>query len=197
MVDFLAEQGLHHNTYQNRWEDRLQVDRRSLDKAGRRTYFYRKYNAERAAAVRAAYEVTRGLRDALACVEAPQWWMVLTEDWCVDSAYSLPVIAAAAEHAAIRLRLVPRDEHLDVMDRYLTGGSRSIPKLVAFDRDGSELFRWGPRPAELQALRQERLAAGDDGRTVSQAVIAWYEAGGWRQVDPELTELLTAAVPCS
>jgi hypothetical protein len=38
------------------------------------------------------------------------------------------------------------------MDRYLTNGSRSIPIIVALDREFHELGHWGPRPSELQAF---------------------------------------------
>jgi hypothetical protein len=36
------------------------------------------------------------------------------------------------------------------MDQYLTNGTRSIPLLVAFDRNGNELFKWGSRPKAIQ-----------------------------------------------
>ena len=50
-----------------------------------------------------------------------------------------------------------RDENLELIDRYLTNGGRSIPKLIAFDEYGNELFNWGPRPKHIQeALNKMR-----------------------------------------
>jgi hypothetical protein len=49
------------------------------------------------------------------------------------------------------LRVLPRDEYLEVMDRYLTNGGRSIPVVIALGPDFEELGHWGPRPSELQA----------------------------------------------
>jgi len=78
--------------------------------------------------------------------------LVLNADWCLDSANTLPVLARLAEVVpGVELRLLERDAHLDVMDRYLTGGARSIPLAILLDRDLEPLGRWGPRPAQLQA----------------------------------------------
>ncbi len=120
--------------------------------------------------------------------------MVLTEAWCVDSAFSLPVIARAAMLSdAVTLSILPRDAHLEIMDRYLTGGSRSIPKLVAFDADGNELFTWGPRPAAGLAFRQSLVEQGMDKPLISARMVDWYEAGGWQQVEDELAACLENA----
>ena len=87
--------------------------------------------------------------------------MVLTEDWCVDSAFALPIFyAAASRNSLIKIRILPRDSNLDIMDQYLTNEARSIPKLVVFTMEGEELLEWGPRPAALQAVRQEMKQAG-------------------------------------
>jgi hypothetical protein len=51
----------------------------------------------------------------------------------------------------ISLRIIRRDEHPEVMNRYLTRGARSIPIVIVLDREFRELGHWGPRPAELQA----------------------------------------------
>ena len=191
----LSRDGLPYADYLARWREKLSAPLQGLDKTARKYVYYARYNEERSRRVQAAYEVSGKLRAALEGIEAPQRWMVITEDWCGDSAYGLPVIARAAEASEqVTLRILLRDANLDVMDRYLTGGARSIPKLVAFAEDGEELFRWGPRPAEAQALRERLKAEGVGGPEITQAVVDWYEAGGWREVDGELAALV-AAVP--
>jgi hypothetical protein len=78
--------------------------------------------------------------------------LVLAEDWCGDASNSVPLVAKLADHVpGFELRVLRRDEHPDVMDRYLTNGSRSIPVVIALDEDYRELGHWGPRPRELQA----------------------------------------------
>ena len=77
----------------------------------------------------------------------PQTWLVITEGWCGDAAQNLPVIQKmAALNENIDLKLVLRDENLELMDLFLTNGGRSIPKLVALDKDNNVLNTWGPRP---------------------------------------------------
>jgi Thioredoxin len=44
-----------------------------------------------------------------------------------------------------------RDTNPEVMDQYLTNGSRSIPIVIALDESFREVGHWGPRPTELQA----------------------------------------------
>jgi hypothetical protein len=78
--------------------------------------------------------------------------LVLAEDWCGDASNTVPVLARWAEAVdGLSLRILRRDEHPEVMDRYLTNGSRSIPIVIALDEEFNELGHWGPRPRELQA----------------------------------------------
>lgn len=82
---------------------------------------------------------------------APIRLLVLAEDWCGDASNTVPVLQKWAEQAGVELRILKRDEHPRVMDRYLTGSSRSIPIVIVLDAEFQELGHWGPRPAELQA----------------------------------------------
>jgi len=77
--------------------------------------------------------------------------LVLSEDWCGDAVNSVPVVARLAELAPnVDLRVLARDENLDLMDAHLTGTSRSIPVVIVLDEEFNERGWWGPRPAELQ-----------------------------------------------
>jgi hypothetical protein len=83
--------------------------------------------------------------------------VALAEDWCGDASSTVPVVARWAEAAGnIELRILRRDEHLEVMDRYLTNGTRSIPLVIVLTEDMEEVGRWGPRPAVLQAYVMEQ-----------------------------------------
>jgi hypothetical protein len=77
--------------------------------------------------------------------------LVIAEDWCGDASNTVPILAKLAENVSgLELRVLRRDEHPEVMDQYLTNGSRSIPIVIALDEDFRELGHWGPRPAALQ-----------------------------------------------
>ncbi len=78
--------------------------------------------------------------------------LVLAEDWCGDASNTIPVLARLVDAVpGLELRILRRDENPELMDRYLTNGTRSIPIVIALDRDFTELGHWGPRPAELQS----------------------------------------------
>jgi hypothetical protein len=78
--------------------------------------------------------------------------LVIAEDWCGDASSTIPILARFADAApGMELRILRRDEHPELMDRYLTNGSRSIPIVIALDESHRELGHWGPRPATLQA----------------------------------------------
>ena len=88
--------------------------------------------------------------------------IVIAEDWCGDASNLVPIFARLAEASQwIDLRVVKRDEHPDLMDLYLTNGSRSIPIAVIMDAEFRPLGRWGPRPAALQELVMRERRAGE------------------------------------
>ena len=191
--------GLRYEEYRDAWAERLDTPpSEDADPEKRRLHHYLKYNWDRQAQVHEAYAPSEPLREAVAAIEEPQLWMVLTEPWCGDSAFLLPVIAeAAARSDQVSLRILPRDENLDIMDQYLTGGSRSIPKLVAFSSDGTELFTWGPRPDAAARRFEELTEAYDDKMELIGEFLEHYEEGGWEDADAELAERLQAAVGSS
>ncbi len=88
--------------------------------------------------------------NSLKCVHT---WLVLTEAWCGDAAQNLPFMAKLAEQTPlINLKLLLRDEHLDLMDKYLTNGGRSIPKLIVLNDKNEVVGEWGPRPKPAQEI---------------------------------------------
>jgi hypothetical protein len=113
----------------------------------------------------AASEQHKGLWEGIyRIVRVPDWafqavplgtrlrLLVIAEDWCGDASSTVPILARFADAApGLELRVLRRDEHPELMDRYLTNGSRSIPIVIALDESHRELGHWGPRPATLQA----------------------------------------------
>jgi Thioredoxin len=102
--------------------------------------------------------------------------LVISEDWCGDASNTVPVMAKLAEALpSFELRVVKRDENPELMDEYLTDGSRSIPLAIVLAPDWTPVGRWGPRPAELQEFVLTQKRAGT--RPVEEIyrdVRAWY-----------------------
>ncbi|MEP6550917.1 MAG: thioredoxin family protein [Gemmatimonadales bacterium] len=78
--------------------------------------------------------------------------LVLTEDWCGDSVNIVPIIAKLTQSVSgMDMRMLKRDENLDIMDTHLTGGkSRSIPIVILLNPKFQECGWWGPRPRGIQ-----------------------------------------------
>ncbi|HLS09685.1 thioredoxin family protein [Lentibacillus sp.] len=82
--------------------------------------------------------------------------IVLTEDWCGDAMLNIPILLRMAEQSNLPVRLLLRDQNLELMDQYLTNGkSRSIPIFIFIDEDGKEVAKWGPRAEKIQQFVDE------------------------------------------
>ena len=101
------------------------------------------------------------IKSVLQTIKTPQTWLVISEAWCGDAAQNVPILQKMADlNENIELKIILRDENLEIMDLYLTNGGRSIPKLIALDKNSlEELFTWGPRPASIQQVMNELKAA--------------------------------------
>lgn len=76
---------------------------------------------------------------------------MITEGWCGDAAQILPFINKISElNEKIELKLVLRDQHPEVMDEFLTDGSRSIPKVVVLNKENLDVL--GDEPFYARAL---------------------------------------------
>jgi thiol-disulfide isomerase/thioredoxin len=79
--------------------------------------------------------------------------LALSESWCGDCVENLPILAKiASQHPFMRLWIFPRDTNLDIMDRFLTDGKRTIPVFIFFDGDGQEIGRFIERPPRAHAF---------------------------------------------
>lgn len=140
--------------------------------------------------------LTPELVAAVQAIKSPQIWYVLTEAWCGDAAQTIPAIAKiAAENPLIDFRILLRDEHLDLMDQFLTLGGRSIPKVIFTDKEtGRVMGDWGPRPAVLQ---QEILAMREQGVPTNEwheYIQLWYGRNRNEELMREWTAMLNSPV---
>jgi len=132
------------------------------------------------------------VKEQILSIDKPQTWLVLTEGWCGDAAQSLPVMQALSQlNPLIRLRLILRDENLELMDQYLTNGiSRSIPKLIALNTNTlEELFTWGPRPSTLQELFYRMKAEGMAYDPIKEELQRWYNTDKTVSIQKEIASL--------
>ena len=133
--------------------------------------------------------------DTMKNIREKQTWLILTESWCGDAAQNVPVLKKMAdENPLIDIRLVLRDDNDDLMQKFLTNGGRSIPKLIAIAENNlSELFTWGPRPQKANDMVKAMIAEqGGITDEVKTAVQLWYNKDKGIEVQKEMIELLSS-----
>jgi len=151
-----------------------------------------KLNLQRIARLEKNTTLAPFLLQKIESLEKKLIWVVLVESWCGDVAQNLPVIWLVAEQSKgkIELRLLLRDENLDVMDMFLTNGGRSIPKLICLDENLNVLSTWGPRPQPVQALMQTAKAEGKSREEIQEMVHSWYAKDKTQTLQNELAMIV-------
>lgn len=122
-----------------------------------------------------------------------QTWLVLTESWCGDAAHSLPVMNKFAEISdKIDLKIVLRDEHLDLMNSFLTNGNQAIPKLIVLDSSTNQLIgEWGPRPSFATAMvNSYKEEHGGLTPEFKQDLQVWYNKNKGQSIIEDLIKLV-------
>ncbi len=122
-----------------------------------------------------------------------QLWLLITELWCGDAAQIAPVLARlAALSPTIQFRIIIRDEHLDIMDLFLTNGGRAIPKLIGINPDTFEVnWHWGPRPKGAIDVVTRCKNEGLEKEQIALALQEWYNQDKGIGVSEELTNLVS------
>ncbi len=188
LQDKIPNSGMSYEEYKRLFADEV---KNPLGVDEKNNYDIIKLNLSRSARVEKQFAPSDELIEALNKISTPQLWIVLTESWCGDSAQNLPVIAKISELSKnIDLRILLRDSNLELMDQYLTNGTRSIPKLIAFDEDGKELFLWGARPVAAQQLINELKERGLQKNEWLIELHKWYANNRGKEIVKELLELL-------
>ena len=125
-------------------------------------------------------------------LEEPQTWLILTESWCGDAAQTIPIINKIAnENSNINFKIVLRDENLELMDEFLTGGGRSIPKLVAMDKDHNVLNSWGPRPTIATKMVEDyKVENGSLDPQFKKILQVWYNKDKGKSVQNDFIKFL-------
>jgi hypothetical protein len=141
----------------------------------------------------AMYGIARVPDWALAAARATgskHHFLVIAEDWCGDGASTIPYLAKLVDASqGQELRVLRRDEHPEVMERYLTGTARAIPIVIVLDREFQELGHWGPRPRALEEWVQVVRKTMDKTRLFPQ-IRRWYAQDKGVSTLTEVLELL-------
>lgn len=123
------------------------------------------------------------------------YWLILTEHWCGDASQTLPALNTLAEisEGKIEMKLVYRDQNDELMNVYLTNGTRSIPKLIQLDEHFNLTGIWGPRPTVAQKMVKELKSNPETAASYANELHYWYAKDKQQTLETEISKLLFRA----
>jgi hypothetical protein len=187
-----AAKGLTYTAYRELINNLLQQNSVTGTEQSKSLVEYSKLNVARMNRIDKTFEAIPELQQIIAGLPDKMVWLVITEGWCGDAAQSTPVFNALASFSNnIELKFLLRDEHPELMDMYLTGKSRSIPKLIMLCADSyTELAVWGPRPQASQSLLNQLRAQGVPFEEMVEELYRWYAQDKTQSIQAELFQIL-------
>jgi hypothetical protein len=153
---------------------------------------YTKLNQARMRRLFKTSELNESLLETARNVKANWIWLILTEAWCGDAAQNIPPIEKIArENDRIKTLYLLRDENLELMDKYLTGGARAIPKLICLDAETfEEIGTWGSRPQAAYDLFYSLKEQGLEKSEIIEKIHRWYIEDNTQSLQKEFEDLL-------
>ena len=156
-------------------------------------YEYTKLNIHRMKRILKNYVPSEEITEKVKSLDVRMVWLVITEDWCGDSAQNLPYLYKISELSdKIKFLIIERDSNSEIMDQYLTMGARSVPKLVCFDEEGKERFQWGARPKGAAELINSLKAEGVEKEKMIEKLHMWYAKNNGKEIEEEFVKLIGA-----
>ncbi|CAL2085987.1 thioredoxin family protein [Tenacibaculum sp. 190524A05c] len=193
VIENSLEKGISYDQYRDLVSDLLKDQKSTGPKQSEALYNYSLLNDRRMKRLDKTSKLTESTVENVKKINQPQTWLVLTEGWCGDAAQNLPVLSKMAnENDNVDLKLVLRDENLELMDEFLTNGGRSIPKLIALDEEKNVLFTWGPRPSvATKMIADYKEANGVVDAKVKEDLQRWYNKDKGVNVQEDIISLLS------
>lgn len=190
-----ADNAVEYNAYMDAFEKAVEVNSVLPEAEQIPKFQYYTLNLQRARRIYKTYKLTDDIVAALKALEKPVHWLIITEPWCGDSSQILSVLQRIAEESAgkLQLHLLYRDQNPELIDQFLTNGSRSIPKLVQLNDRFELTGEWGARPAEAQALVNKLKAEGMAHDEFIVHLHKWYAADKAQALSKEMAKLLGKA----
>lgn len=194
--NFFVNEGKDYLTYSKLIEDLLKQGKTTGPDHSEAMLHYSKMNVQRMRRVDKTVHLTDELLELLKDLQGNYRFLVISEGWCGDAAQIVPVFnkIAEASKGKIELRIVLRDQHLDLIDAHLTNGGRAIPVLLVLDKGGRLIDKWGPRPIFLQTLLAGWKKETSDMMVVAERLHGWYAKDRTLSTQAELLHMLSSIV---
>jgi len=122
-------------------------------------------------------------------------FLVIAEGWCGDAAQIVPILNKIAEASPkIDLKIVLRDENEELMNQFLTNGSKSIPKTIIVNHENEVINSWGPRPSiATKMVLDYKAENGSLDAEFKKNLQIWYNKDKGNSTQEDLLKLLKAS----
>jgi hypothetical protein len=188
----LINKALDYQSYKDLIERLLKEGRSTGPNQSQELLQYSELNVHRMNRVEKTTVLIEDLSATIDLIEQPQIWLILAEGWCGDAAQTIPIFhLIEKQFPKIKIKLLLRDENVELMDHFLTDGSRSIPKVLMLDASSLNLLaQWGPRPSEAIALINNLKAAKVDMMEIKEKLHTWYAKNKGVAVQSEIIDII-------
>ncbi len=156
---------------------------------------YSKLNDKRMDRLDKTLKISEGTKSSISDLEKDFTFLVIAEGWCGDAAQIIPVLNKITETSSkINLKIVLRDENEELMNQYLTNGSKSIPKIIIINKENKAINSWGPRPSiATKMVLDYKEQNGSLDANFKKDLQIWYNKNKGTNTLEDLVELLKAS----
>jgi hypothetical protein len=199
-TDYWLKQSLSYGQYRQLSEDLFAQGKTTGLNQSSENLEATKMNLQRMQRLDKTAQLNDALQSRLSELKKDLIFLTITEAWCGDAAQNLPWIhqIALASHGRITDRYILRDDNPDLMDQFLTGGSRSIPKLIVLDGHSHEILTtWGPRPQAIQDwfLPIRKSVKEEEKKTVYTQLHKRYADDKGQEFQKDLLNIIAELIP--
>lgn len=141
-----------------------------------------------------AAHVPDALRTRVSSLPFRWWFLVVAEDWCGDSANTIPYVAKLVDVVDnLDLRIIDSEVGRAIMEAHRTpDGRAATPTVLLLTEDFREVGCWVERPAKLQQWVLENEARLDEEELLERKY-AWYEADEGQETVAEMVRMIESA----
>ncbi|MBP6557922.1 MAG: thioredoxin family protein [Flavobacterium sp.] len=185
---------LSYTEYRNKVTSFLKEGKSTGNEQSEALTHYSELNETRMNRLEKTIKITEEFTEKLQQLKGEYLWLVISEGWCGDAAQLLPIFHKMAELSSkIDLKIALRDENDDLMNLFLTNGSRSIPKLIVLDKNTFEVLGdFGPRPkGAKQLILDYKAEHGVVDETAKTNLQLWYLHDKGLSTQQEIMELMS------
>lgn len=156
---------------------------------------YSKLNDKRMDRLDKTIKLSEPTKEALDQLKSNYTFLAIAEGWCGDAAQVLPVLHKIADYSnKITMKVVCRDENEELMNEFLTNGSKSIPKIIIVDEENTVINSWGPRPSiATQMVIDYKNNFGSLDAEFKKDLQIWYNKDKGNNTQDDIVELLVSS----